>query len=83
MASGVDCGDSENDKRRGGSGEKCCSDPATDDSSESDGDAQPTKAFHRRISTSKAIKNGEDQLFEDEANVAIVTLSAPQVHNAR
>ncbi|KAL3250958.1 hypothetical protein MRX96_055297 [Rhipicephalus microplus] len=37
---------------------KCCSDPATDDSSESDGDAQPTKSFHRRISTSKAIKNG-------------------------
>ncbi|KAH8040248.1 hypothetical protein HPB51_009796 [Rhipicephalus microplus] len=56
MASGVDVADSENDKRRGG--EKCCSDPATDDSSESDGDAQPTKSFHRRISTSKAIKNG-------------------------
>lgn len=60
MASGADVavGDSENDKQRGGSGEKCGSDPATDDSSESDGDAQPTKAFHRRISTSKSIKNG-------------------------
>ncbi|KAG0426580.1 hypothetical protein HPB47_026318 [Ixodes persulcatus] len=38
--------------------EKCGSDPATEDSSESDGDAEPAKAFHRRISTSKAIKNG-------------------------
>lgn len=60
MASGAEVavGDSENDKQRGGSGDKCGSDPATDDSSESDGDAQPTKSFHRRISTSKAIKNG-------------------------
>lgn len=38
--------------------EKCGSDPATEDSSESDGDGEPAKAFHRRISTSKSIKNG-------------------------
>ncbi|XP_064455539.1 diacylglycerol kinase eta-like [Ornithodoros turicata] len=41
-----------------GVGEKCGSDPATEDSSESDGDAEPAKPFHRRVSTSKAIKNG-------------------------
>lgn len=38
--------------------EKFGSDPATDESSESEGETGPTKAFHRRISTSKAIKSG-------------------------
>lgn len=38
--------------------EKFGSDPATDESSESEGETGPTKSFHRRISTSKAIKSG-------------------------
>ncbi|KFM73439.1 hypothetical protein X975_11078, partial [Stegodyphus mimosarum] len=37
--------------------EKFGSDPVTDESSESEGDTGPSKAFHRRISTSKAIKS--------------------------
>ncbi|XP_076311305.1 diacylglycerol kinase delta-like isoform X2 [Tachypleus tridentatus] len=38
--------------------EKCGSDVPSEDSSESEGDGEPSKSFHRRISTSKAIKNG-------------------------
>lgn len=38
--------------------EKFGSDPATDESSESEGETVPSKSFHRRISTSKAIKSG-------------------------
>lgn len=38
--------------------EKFGSDPASDESSESEGETGPSKSFHRRISTSKAIKSG-------------------------
>lgn len=42
--------------------EKFGSDPVTDESSESEGETGPSKSFHRRISTSKAIKSGVSQI---------------------
>ncbi|XP_076324259.1 diacylglycerol kinase eta-like isoform X3 [Tachypleus tridentatus] len=38
--------------------EKCESDVLSEESSESEGEGEPSKSFHRRISTSKSIKNG-------------------------
>lgn len=46
--------------------EKFGSDPVTDESSESEGETRPSKAFHRRISTSKAIKSGVSNIFTVE-----------------
>ncbi|XP_022246674.1 LOW QUALITY PROTEIN: diacylglycerol kinase eta-like [Limulus polyphemus] len=38
--------------------EKCGSDVPSEESSESEGEGEPSKSFHRRLSTSKTIKNG-------------------------
>lgn len=43
--------------------EKFGSDPVTDESSESEGETGPSKSFHRRISTSKAIKSGVSNIL--------------------